>query len=211
MSNMTDIVTAIAAVIQTIAVLFTVWIAYKGLTSWQEQQIGRRRFEVAEQTLTAFYEADRIISWVRSPLSFSNEGTTRKVDNDEFESKELTKVRNKYYVGVERINEHQEFFDRFKTLKLTCRAYFGYNLEDSYDEISKAIHKVAVAARILIDTAYDVREGDRDLRDHRLKLQGDLWDTGQPGDEIKALLESAVRRVEKVCTPHLNPARTMFG
>ena len=45
-----------------------------GINAWRREFIGRRKIELAEETLVLFFEARDVVSWIRSPMGFAGEG-----------------------------------------------------------------------------------------------------------------------------------------
>lgn len=144
MPDWASALSAIGTGVQGLAFVATTFAVYKGLKGWRDQQLGKRRVEVAEQTLTIFYELNEAISSARFPLSFGSEGKAwRGTDNDPERSGEIV---DSYYVPVERLSRHQELFAKARTLRLLCRAYFGDRAEKSFEDIENSIARVRTGA-----------------------------------------------------------------
>src|SRR5271166_785048 len=61
----------------------------------------KRKTELAEQGLTAFYEVSRVFVWIRSPASFGGEGTSRPPAPGESATQQ--ERRNTYFIPIERL------------------------------------------------------------------------------------------------------------
>ena len=59
----------VGAVIASLTAIWGVW-------QWRRQMIAGRKMQIAEEVLSAFYEAQDIIRAARSPMSIGDEGRT---------------------------------------------------------------------------------------------------------------------------------------
>ena len=75
-------------------------IAKAGLEKWHKETIGERKTELAEEVLARMYQALDVIQAVRSPVNFSNEGSTRQ--KAEWETKDDTAALSSYFAAIER-------------------------------------------------------------------------------------------------------------
>lgn len=112
--DLTDIVQAIAVV----AVAFP---AFKGLTTWREQLIGRKKIELAEEVLTLAFTLQGVIEWARHPASFSGEGEDRQGRDREPEGWRST--NDAYYSRISRLSEHEEDFVKLRLARMRFRAF----------------------------------------------------------------------------------------
>ncbi|MGI8567668.1 MAG: hypothetical protein ACR2KT_00530 [Methylocella sp.] len=83
----------------------------------------KRRVELAEQVLTAFYHVKDVFVNARSPFSFGNEGEERPRRG--IESEGLARLRNSYYVPIARLNKEAEVFAKLYGNRSRFKAYFG--------------------------------------------------------------------------------------
>lgn len=83
-----------STVIQAIAIATTAAFAVAGLRAWRRELVGRRKFEIAEQTLSAFVEARDALAYVRSPLVYRGEGRSRPRDSGILDSEALESKRD---------------------------------------------------------------------------------------------------------------------
>jgi hypothetical protein len=99
---MADGPTALELVIQgtqTAAIIVAAGAATWGLNTWRAQMAGKRKFELAEDALTAFYEFEGVIKFVRSPWTKSNEGKDRP--EREGESEGVARIRDSYFAPID--------------------------------------------------------------------------------------------------------------
>ena len=78
------------------AALFASWLAWKGLSTWKRDTVGRRRIELAEDTIADFYEARDIITAIRNPFSYGGEAEQREGRDEE--KPEIQEYRDAYYI-----------------------------------------------------------------------------------------------------------------
>lgn len=157
------IIEVISDAVTSIAALGTVGVAFCGLRSWRQEMIGRRKAELAEEVLADFYRARDMIERLRAPLSFKHEMTGRT--SDELEDEQLARRRDSYYVPLARLAEEEEFLAAFQAKRYRFQAVFGERAAIPFDEIFAVIKKVAIAARMLIETASDHEcDVDKSLR-----------------------------------------------
>src|SRR5208282_3081313 len=118
-----ELVKAIPSVVTAATAVFGVYIAKAGLNRWRIETVGKRKAELAEQALTAFYEARDVFVWVRSRAGFGGEGSTRT--SNDGESKAQLEKRNTYYIPIERLTHDKELFARLHSLRYAFAAHFG--------------------------------------------------------------------------------------
>ena len=107
----------------TVAIVLGAGIAIHGINSWKRELIGRRKSEVAENTLSKFYEARDVIKWARFPGGYDHEGRSRPRSENESEAE--ARYRDSVYVPVERLHKEGEFFASLEANKYTFVAYLG--------------------------------------------------------------------------------------
>jgi hypothetical protein len=90
----------ILQILQSVSIIIACWVAIFGINAWRREFIGKRRIELAEEVLGAFFAVKDAISYIRSPVSYTDEGSTRKKQN--YETEEETKIMNRAYIVFER-------------------------------------------------------------------------------------------------------------
>jgi hypothetical protein len=171
----------------------------QSLTNW------KRRYELAEQALIAFYEARDVFVWVRSRGLFGGEGQTRV--RVEGETDKQAEERNTYFVPIERLTREKALFARLQTLRYAFAAHFGDELVKPFGNIDEARIKINSAASILIQMASEFR--DRAPHESLVPLRNDLgWGPAPRPDAIDQKITEAVAAIEAVCKPVL---REKFG
>jgi len=198
-----DVVKIVAAALQALAILVTAIFATRGLHAWRGQLVGKRKFEIAEETLLAAYKVKNAMSYVRNPGAFSGEGGTRPRSDAE-SADDLARAKDVYFVPLERMQKTSGDFAEFEKQRLLCQVHFGADAIRPFDAILGARHTVAVAARMLISTAGDrlVQPGFRE------QLKGQIWESySSEGDvskdSITKSVVDAVTEIEAMCRPYL--------
>ena len=68
----------LATILQAVAIISACWAIISGVGAWKREFIGKRKIELAEETLEAFFEIKDAISFIRNPWSSANEGKSRQ-------------------------------------------------------------------------------------------------------------------------------------
>lgn len=158
----------------------------------------RRRYELAEQVLSAAYEARDALNWARVRVIFSGEGETRQADIDE--SEELKRRRNSYFVPLERLARSAKSFATLETLRYAMSTHFGQDAVKPIREFSQVHNEITAAAGHLIELASwgdgpTARESLQPFRDT-------LW--GQRPDSIDRRIDAAIVEIKNLCRPTLS-------
>ena len=191
-------------VLDLLKVLIPAGIAiFAALTGWRWQIVGKRRFELAERLLLQFNHAADIIQNTRLSESHSNEGTTR--DRAEGEPDNLTRLKDSYWVPIDRINKKIEVFAEARENELIARYFFGPEAEKCFQTIKESVDKVVIASRMLITTVR--REGEppppQDLIERQYQWMRDIWGTYDANDLIHMEINNARAKLETILTPEL--------
>jgi hypothetical protein len=187
----------ILQILQSVSIIIACWVAIFGINAWRREFIGKRRIELAEEVLGAFFAVKDAISYIRSPVSYTDEGSTRKKQN--YETEEETKIMNRAYIVFERYGKQKEIFHHFAVLKYRFMAAFGKNEESIFDTTTKILNKILNASETLgtyWQHENDIR-GDEIKRKHRDDCESIIYkrDWNDPLqkdiEEVQAKLEVA--------------------
>ncbi|VAX19940.1 hypothetical protein MNBD_NITROSPINAE03-974 [hydrothermal vent metagenome] len=150
-----DFIPAIA----TGAAALAAYYSYCGLETWRKELKGKKKFDVAEETLVLVYQARRAISYMRSPLGFSGEGSTR--DQNQNEANDEKEIWDSAYVPHERFNKNKETFSKLDVMKYRFEVLFGKELTPPFDAINEAVNRVLMdvnrLGRLMIEEKNTVR------------------------------------------------------
>jgi hypothetical protein len=162
----------------------------------------KRRADLAERTLIAFYEARDVFTLVRSRGIFGGEGSSRQ--SSESEGEDQKKRRDTYFVPIERLIKEKKLFARLQSLRYAFAANFGTTTREPFNAIWEAHNRIASSASVLIQLTFD---GDDDHRSSRAGNEPLLnaigWGPADRPDEIDQKIEKAVTDIEAVCRPVL--------
>lgn len=196
-----ETVKIVSTLIQAGAILVTAYFASKGLNVWRRQLIGKRKIEVAEETLIATYRVQRALIHVRDSGSFGGEGSSRPRTADEPD--ETTRLRDSYYVPLERIQKYKDDIAQFSKVRVLAQVYFGPEADKPFDEILQVFNRVAFASRTLTSTLNQRmgRAGER-MQPMADRWEAEIW-ARNDDDEISKAVRNAAREIEGLCRPHL--------
>jgi len=121
--------------IQSISIIIASAVAIWGINSWRREAKWKRKYELAEEVLSLFYECKEKFQIIRSPFSNTSEGKTRKRSEDE--SQDDTARLDSAYVFFERYEKEKEPFTKLLSLKFRFMTIFGKESGEPFDEIKK--------------------------------------------------------------------------
>ena len=191
---------------QALAVVATCLAVIAAVRVWRRQQAGRSHFELAEQTLAAFFEVKDVIAAIRSPFSSSDEGKSRQ--RSEHEAADEKQLLDRGYIVSERYEKNHTVFMRLQLLKYRCMAAFGAHLEPVFVACDQLAQEIYTAANRLATfywpghTRMDASEFAQHL-DAMHKRQGLFWDRLNDSDEVRQRLRVLQDQLERIVKPHL--------
>lgn len=166
----------------------------------QDHAIWKRRVEIAEQTLTLFYEAKAALQWARGSYHNGGEGQSRA--SAEGETPDLKRRRDSYYVPIERLNNAADTFAKAQSARYLFIAYFGITAADPFLGLISVHNQIQSAANILIQMA---PTEDIAPQESFVPLRRKLgW--GERPDPLDEELDVATRQIEGICRSFLVPA-----
>jgi hypothetical protein len=193
-----DLAKAIPSVVTAITAIVGVVIGARGLTRWREELIGKRKAELAEQALIAFYEARDVFMWVRSRGIFGGEGGSRAPEDGE--SKTQQEKRNTYFIPIERLTREKELFARIQSLRYAFAAHFGEATSESFKAIWDVHNDIGSSASVLIHITHDDNDHVGAFQDSAAALLKTIgWGTADRPDDIDRKIDKAIQGIEKVC------------
>lgn len=198
-----QVFSALNAVAVLAAAVAGVW----GVRTWRVERHDTRQAEIAEELLSLMYEGQSVIAQIRNPFSYAGEGSSRPRDPSRTETLEESILRDGKYIPFERIERHENFFDRVIELKPRVRAYFGNSMIAHLDALLQARGKVLVAARAEArEAGVGVARQFRTERELQTWLQRQerrdaaLWEDPDE-DEISANITHHISCAEKLTLP----------
>lgn len=136
-----------SGLIRDTSLIISSWAVVFGVDAWRREHRGKRRIDLAEQTLTSFYEAQDSIRSMRSPLSFESEGKSRK--QLENETPEQKVARDRANIMFERFERHREVFNKLHATRYQFMALFGRESAKPFADLHKVTSEMLAAASTL--------------------------------------------------------------
>jgi hypothetical protein len=189
-----EVIKAIAPVFTAGAACTGAFIAYRGLTKWHTEMVGKRRVELAEEVLADFYQARDIIGAARSPFGYSHEGLSRQ--KSENETPEDTRILNSYFAASERLASKADFFAETWARRYRFSAIFGSEAARAYDDLFEVRNEIIVSVGSLI-SAQGQRLNGTDSAS-KVRWENTIW-SGSEDDPISARLARVIAAIEAVC------------
>jgi hypothetical protein len=196
----------LATIAQAFAVVSACWAIISGVGAWKREFIGKRKIELAEETLAVFFEIKDAIAFIRNPWSSGNEGSTRQKATYETESE--SKLLDRGHIVFERFESKKDIFVRFNTLKYKFMAVFGTNTESIFIDTNQTLNSIFISANMLA-THYWQRQGRVQMEadefqkhlDEMHRHEGIFWDRYNENDEIRNQLTVTQQELERVTKP----------
>lgn len=197
----------IIELINSISITLASVIAIYGIGSWRRETRWKRKYELAEETLALFYDAQERLAIIRSPASYSHEGKTR--NKNENENPEESSILDNAYVAFERFEREREPFNKLKVIKFKFIVAFGKEYAKPFDEVRRIISEVLNASNAVF--RHQLQEGKRvnqmsqaQLEKYLEKMQAyedKLWasDSESETDLISARMVEAIEVIEIIC------------
>jgi hypothetical protein len=189
--------------------------AVYGIDQWRREHRGKRQAELAEDTLTLFYEAQDAIHHIRNIFSFGGEGSSRKPGENE--TPEEKDAYDKAYVVFERFNTHIELFNKIHATRYRFMAQFGVEAAQPFDDLRKIVNEIQISARRLgqlwakQDRRHRTQQQEEDHFAQIQKYEAVFWEGSEDEDPINPKLKKCVAEIEKTCREILSAKGTLFS
>jgi hypothetical protein len=156
----------------------------------------KRRVDLAEQAIAAFYEARDVLDFSRSRFLGAGEGKSRpKVEG---ESEKVRERRELYFIPIERINTENALFARLLAMRYSFAAHFGQDAAGPFNAILQARNEIISAASILIQTVSEFGQDSIEMRN----VLG--WGPAERPNKLDREIADAVAAIEEICRPVLS-------
>jgi hypothetical protein len=205
----------LATIIQALGVLSACWAIISGVNAWKREFVGKRRIELAEQTLAKFFEVSDAVGYIRNPFSNTEEGKTRQ--RSERETSNQSELLDRGYIVIERYSKKENIFSDFGALKYRFMASFGAETEQIFTDTFKTVNSIFASARLLAihywqPKAMGLREEDRFEKhlEETNRHEGIFWDSGSVEDEIRKQLNAIQVRLEEVTAPTFEEPMSLY-
>ena len=191
-------------IIQNISVIIASIVAILGISSWRKEMKWKRKYELAEEVLSLFYEAKEKIAIIRNTFSHNSEGESRK--RADTETTRETEILNRAYVFFERYEKQKETFSKLKAMKFRFMAIYGKESGDNFDEINRIINTILLAANRL-GTMYWQNQGYKQFRENEFEIhlkemhenEKIIWADLDESDLVAKRVDDCILKMEKYC------------
>ena len=191
-------------IINSISIVIASSVAIYGITSWRREAKWKRKYELAEEVLSLFYEVKESFETIRSPFGHTGEGKTRKRAKNE--DPEESEIFDSAYVVIERYEREKTPFIKLKSLKYRFMAVYGKEWGVPFEEILKLRNKILSAANRL-GNRYWKDQGRRQSTGEQFKkhlekkheLEGVIWSNFEDEDKIREEIDSIIKKIDLIC------------
>lgn len=208
----------LATIAQAVSVVAACWAIITGVGAWKREFIGKRKIELAEETLASYFEIKDAVAFIRSPFSSSTEGSTRERSPHETDAER--KLLDRGFIVFERYEKKKEIFVKFSTLKYKFMAVFGPKTENIFTETHQVVNSIFASANMLA-THYWQRQGRAKMEadefqrhlDEMHQHEGIFWGRYNDNYEVReklSTIQATLETVTKPCFEEPMKTYTMF-
>lgn len=186
-------ITGIRDIVVAGAAVSTAVVGWKALNKWRDETVGKRRLEVAEETLSAFYQVQETIHDARTPLIWASEMVKEEGVPDEV-------VTNSAYGPVRRLRQSFEHIRDLRTKRHRFAALFGREATKPWDEIEAVLNEINAASEAVLA----LRGEHIPAKDPHAKFyqeQRQILARQMKDDPITPRVDAAVKEIEAICRP----------
>jgi hypothetical protein len=187
--------------LKLVSILIPSWVALYGIDSWRREHAGKRRLELAEDTLSLFYEATDVIKYMRHPMSFSSE--TASIERGDKENEAEYQARKNASIVFMRYNEHQELFNKLHSMRYRFMAQIGKEEAKPFDNLRNIVNEITAAARVLARLWPRGQFRTDEQWDKHLmqieKYEAVFWAGLEEEDPILPKLNTVIFEIESTC------------
>ena len=188
-------------ILQGVSVIVAALVALYGVTAWRREYVGKKQLELAEEVLALFYEARDAVAFIRSPVGYVGEGSSRQAAPNE--TPEEKSINDNAYVVFERYGKRQELFNKLHAMRYRYLARFGKDSAKPFNDLDAIVREILASGRTL--ALYWKEQGVRqwtsqeEFRRHldaMTKQEAVFWDMGPDKDKITPRIDAAVAGIE---------------
>lgn len=192
-------------VLKSLSIIIASGVAIYGINSWRRETKWKRKYELAEETLSLFYQVQDSISIIRSPLGNVDEGKTRK--RGENERKVDSEILDRAYTVIERFEKNKEPFFKLRAIKYRFITLFGKESEKPFNEIVKLTNKIIIVSGFLGRRYWKDQDRsnitDEQFDKHLNKMheyESIIWEGyHDENDIIRKQIEQIISEMEIIC------------
>lgn len=191
-------------IIQGLSVTLASIVAVYGISSWRRETMWKRKYELAEEVLSCFYEVSESFHIIRNPAGYVGEGKTRK--RNENETDEESKILDNAYVVIERFEKEKAPFIKLKSMKYRFMVLYGKEAGEPFDEIVRLTNKLLLASNLL-GHRYWKDQGRRKFTDEQFEkhlkemneYESIFWASFNQEDKFKEDVNKTISKIETIC------------
>lgn len=168
-------------------------VGWKALSKWREETVGKRRLELAEDTLSSFYQIQEFINNARAPIIWAEEMVPE-------EGVPENVTRHYAYGPMRRLRRSMDAILELRTKRHRFAAVFGADKTGSWAEIESVLNDMDAASFILLSARQHQGVETSELAEIYTKQRRILARVIE-GDETATKVSAAVNDIEAVCRP----------
>lgn len=206
--------TELAQIAQSLSIIFASLFAIYGFDAWRREHIGKRRIELAEETLALFYQAKDAIESIRSSFGFEGEGATRVPGSNE--KPEHKAALDQAYVLIERYNRHTELFSRIRSLRYRVMAQLGSEAAQPFDALNRVVNELLLSSHRMarLNTQRERLHETHDAQEKRHREYLDVMNiyySGAEDDPISPKVQQILEDIERTCRKIIESKGTLYA
>lgn len=194
MPSLKDCLEALSIIIAGSAAIY-------GIGAWQREHVGKRKIELAEDSLALFYEASDAIKYMRHPMSTGIESS--ELVQEATETDAAFRARRNANVVFYRYNQYQELFNKLHASRYRFMAQIGKTEAAPFDEIWKIVNEIKGSARVLSRLwSKDEFRNDQQRDQHFEQInryEAIFWDGIEAEDPINIRMVKIISDIEATC------------
>lgn len=163
----------------------------------RSEKVESRQIELAEETLTKFYEAEDVFRVIRSGLGYRGEGSSRDKSDTTHLSDEVNARIDSIYSTIERMRKYDDFFASISLMVARVKALFGAEVCDAFLEIVRTRNELILATQFMMEDAARPPADQDDMREWRNVRFGSF----SKKDDLHMKLEESKSKLEKALLP----------
>lgn len=185
--------------VEALAVISASIAAIVGINAWRREAKWKRKAEVAEEVLLAFYNVQSVFEVIRSPL----------VTSDELPPEGADRLKSDASVTYKRYQANVDAFNALRTFRWKYRIVFPKADEAPFEEVEVLLRKILSSSYMLGAVVWP-RQGT-DLPEEQFQkhlkemheLESWHWRIDDERDPFKLRFEKALRQVEAACSRYV--------
>jgi hypothetical protein len=194
--------------VQAVAPFGTVAVAMLGLWAWYSQMVAKRRFEVAEQAIHVFRQANDALSTLRNPMVWSGESAKVEIPDDAPDWKK--KQIKQYGYVFSRLEGTNKPFADVRLTQILAGLHISPRAGECFEALFRARHLTWLAAHMLVEDCEGYLPADeaKEQTVRRRSYTDDLWevrrnDVPMEKDRLSRMIDEAKTALEAECRPFL--------